>query len=100
MYRDGRRENVDWLARCVVGVMKMFSNLSYVNNRLKSRGVAFLSSYMVDSFIVWSFESENLKEGFINNKFLWDDCFTSMTRWCEAFVPQVLQCLLQAFRRK
>ncbi|KAK3200233.1 hypothetical protein Dsin_023648 [Dipteronia sinensis] len=88
MYWGGRRENVEWLARCAVGVMKVFSDLSSVNNRLKSRDVAFMSSFLGDNFIVWSFESENERKGFINDRFLWDDCFSSMIRWCEAFVPQ------------
>lgn len=42
----GRRGNVDWLERSDVGVLKTFSSLSSMKNRLSSRGYIFYSTFL------------------------------------------------------
>ena len=34
---------------------------------------------------MWTFESVIDKEGFINNRFFWDDCFEAMNNWSDDF---------------
>ena len=68
------------LSRCVVGTLKVFTNVSSVNLRLRSRGFSFSSMYLGDKSILWVFESEFEREGFMNNRFLWDDILSSMMK--------------------
>ncbi|KAK4856975.1 hypothetical protein QYF36_023303 [Acer negundo] len=45
-----------WLENCAVRVLKEFSNVSKVNNRLVIRGFSCLASYLGGRFVLWSFE--------------------------------------------
>ncbi|KAK3211864.1 hypothetical protein Dsin_016570 [Dipteronia sinensis] len=84
-----RQRDVDnWLSKCAVGVLKQFGNVSSVSKRLKDKGFRFSSSYAGDKSILWVFDSEDEKNVFMLNRFFWDDCFSSMTRWSEAIIPQ------------
>ncbi|KAK3212283.1 hypothetical protein Dsin_016989 [Dipteronia sinensis] len=83
---NGQKFKKEWLSRCAVGILKEFSS---VNSRLSSRGFMFSSSYLGDKLILWCFESAYEMEGFIMNRFFWDDIFLSVSIWSNAFVPQV-----------
>ncbi|KAK2654827.1 hypothetical protein Ddye_014683 [Dipteronia dyeriana] len=78
----------EWLNRCAVGILKFFSSVSSVNSRLNSGGFSFSSNYLGDKNVLWCFESEFEKKGFIKNRFFWDDCFKSMHNWSDSFNPQ------------
>ncbi|KAK3230413.1 hypothetical protein Dsin_002294 [Dipteronia sinensis] len=78
----------DWLSRCAVGTLREFTDVSSVNGQLRSRGFSFSSMYLWDKCILWVFESEFEREGFIYNRFFWDDKFSSMVRWSDSFNPQ------------
>ncbi|KAK3218050.1 hypothetical protein Dsin_012020 [Dipteronia sinensis] len=81
-----RQHNVeDWLPTCAIGVLKKFSSVSSVCRRLTNRGFSFSTSYLGNKNILWCFESEIEKEGFMSNKFFWEDCFTSMSRWTDSW---------------
>ncbi|KAK3205848.1 hypothetical protein Dsin_019894 [Dipteronia sinensis] len=78
-----KRQALDWLSRCAIGSLKEFSLVSNVNKRLKNRDFSFSSHYVGDRNILWCFDSEVEKEGFIRNRFFRDDCFTRMDNWSE-----------------
>ncbi|KAK1551935.1 hypothetical protein Q3G72_007644 [Acer saccharum] len=65
--------------------IEIFFYSASVNSRLSSRGFSFLVNYLGDKSVLWLFESELDKEGFIKNRFFWDDCFESMNNWLDAF---------------
>ncbi|KAK1567397.1 hypothetical protein Q3G72_011649 [Acer saccharum] len=75
------KDNEDkWLSKCAIGVLKEFVNISSVNHRLCSRGLSFSSKYMGDKRILWIFDSEVERDGFVQSQFLWDDKFNSMVK--------------------
>ncbi|KAK2654770.1 hypothetical protein Ddye_014626 [Dipteronia dyeriana] len=78
------KEVDEWVSRCAVGIFREFSHVKTVNQRLDSCGFRFYSSYLGDKSILWVFESECKREGFIKNSLFWNDCFCSMTRWCDS----------------
>ncbi|KAK3170497.1 hypothetical protein Dsin_032528 [Dipteronia sinensis] len=43
-----------WIKRCAVGILKQFSDVSSVNQRLWCRGFKFSSAYIGDKSILWS----------------------------------------------
>ncbi|KAK3173904.1 hypothetical protein Dsin_032545 [Dipteronia sinensis] len=71
-----------WLSRCAVD-----NSIPDVNKRLSSRGFSFSNSFLSDKRILWSLETEFEKEGFIRNRFFWDDRFVSIERWSKTFSP-------------
>ncbi|KAK0576403.1 hypothetical protein LWI29_016889 [Acer saccharum] len=75
---EGNQHSTDWLFKSALGVLKQFSDLSTVNQRLLSRDFSFSSHFLGDKRIVWQFDSETDCIGFIKNRFFWDDCFMSM----------------------
>ncbi|KAK3190291.1 hypothetical protein Dsin_029852 [Dipteronia sinensis] len=79
----GSVEDMAWLSRIAIGWLKDFVNVEGVNRKLESRGFAFSSSYMGGKGIVWTFETEYDRDGFINNEFFWRDHFVSMSTWNE-----------------
>ncbi|KAK3206386.1 hypothetical protein Dsin_020432 [Dipteronia sinensis] len=86
-WNSGNNEE-EWLSRCAVGTLREFTDVSSINGRLRSRGFSFSSMYLWDKCILWVFESEFEREGFIYNRFFWDDKFSSMMRWSDSFNPQ------------
>ncbi|KAK3204151.1 hypothetical protein Dsin_018197 [Dipteronia sinensis] len=78
----------DWLVRSAVSVLKKFANFSSVNKRLSKKGISFPSTYLGDKSIMWCFDSKADREGFMRDHFFWNDCFTSISRWSEALIPQ------------
>ncbi|KAK1571163.1 hypothetical protein Q3G72_012814 [Acer saccharum] len=78
----------EWLSRCAVGVLKKFANISSVSKRLSNKGISFSSSYIGDKSILYCFDSEIDKDSFLSNRFFWDDCFSSFSRWSEILIPQ------------
>ncbi|KAK1553806.1 hypothetical protein Q3G72_003857 [Acer saccharum] len=82
----GRNEDEAWLRNCAVGTLKNFSSVSKVNQRLEDRGFFFSSSFMGGNRMLWRFETEIDREGFIMNSFFWADCFKSMDRWSDKFI--------------
>ncbi|KAI9154420.1 hypothetical protein LWI28_026107 [Acer negundo] len=77
----GSLEDCSWLTRSVVGQLREIANIDQVNRRLESRGFVFSSASMGGKGVVWTFETECEREGFINNDFIWKDCFLSMSYW-------------------
>ena len=55
--------------RSAVGELKKFNNIKLVNKKLESRGFIFYSVYLGGRSIVWTFESECKRDGFIKNGF-------------------------------
>ncbi|KAK0600843.1 hypothetical protein LWI29_018888 [Acer saccharum] len=82
---DTENEVEDWLSRSAIGKLKEFSSLIQVNKNLEDRGINFSSSYMGGKNVVWTFESCYDRVGFINNGFLWRNCFASMIEWKESW---------------
>ena len=82
-----QRDSV-WLHKCAVGVLKAFSNVSSVNSKLRTRGFSFSSAFLGEKTVLWFFETEIDKEGFIKNRFFWEDCFVSMQDWTDSFLPK------------
>ncbi|KAK3188430.1 hypothetical protein Dsin_027991 [Dipteronia sinensis] len=80
--------NHGWLNKVVVGFLNFFTEVLSVNSHLSSTGFNFSSSYIGDKSVIWSFDSDYEMEGVINNRFLWEDCFSSMVRWSESFIPK------------
>ncbi|KAK3228216.1 hypothetical protein Dsin_008078 [Dipteronia sinensis] len=70
-----------WLARCVIGDLKIFSDVPKMNSHLCSKGYSFQSSYLGDKYFMWCFGSVHENEGFMNNKSLWEDYIDSMKKW-------------------
>ncbi|KAI9160573.1 hypothetical protein LWI28_009539 [Acer negundo] len=81
------RDN-EWLDRCAIRVLKAFSSVSSVNSRLGNRGFSFSSVFLGDKCVLWFFETETEREGFIRNIFFWKDCFVSMQTWSDSLFPQ------------
>ncbi|KAK1578672.1 hypothetical protein Q3G72_032227 [Acer saccharum] len=73
MFWSTHQREEHWLRRCAIGILKSFSNLESVNERLRIRGFQFTSHYIGTKSVLWCFDSEVDKEGFINNRFFWDD---------------------------
>lgn len=103
--------NGGWFSKCTVGILKEFSSISSVNHRLSSRGYTFSDAYLWNKCVIWSFESESDKDGFMNNRFFLDDCFLSMEKCFENFNPKArlawikfsgipLQCWNSSFFKK
>ncbi|KAK3183371.1 hypothetical protein Dsin_030657 [Dipteronia sinensis] len=97
-----------WLSKCAIGVLKHFSNVSYVVDRLQGKGCSFSSSYLGDKSILWEFYSASDRDMFIIKQALWNDCFSMMGRWSRDLLPQArtvwvtcygipLECLSKAF---
>ncbi|KAK0572105.1 hypothetical protein LWI29_026222 [Acer saccharum] len=78
----------EWLSRCAVGVLKTFANISSVSKRLSNRGISFSSSYIGDKSILYCFDLEIDRDSFLSNRFFWDDCFSSFSRWSEILIPK------------
>ncbi|KAI9160553.1 hypothetical protein LWI28_009318 [Acer negundo] len=76
-----------WLDSYAIGVLKVFSSVSSVNNQLMGKGFSFFSSYLGDKSILWRLKLESDKESFINNRFYWDDCFLTMAGWSSSMSP-------------
>ncbi|KAK3231055.1 hypothetical protein Dsin_002936 [Dipteronia sinensis] len=74
----GQHSDKDWLRKCAVGELKEFSKITRVHDKLSSRGFPFSTSYLGGKMIIWSFDKECDREGFIKNKFFWEDTFSSM----------------------
>ncbi|KAK1566963.1 hypothetical protein Q3G72_006679 [Acer saccharum] len=82
------REDEEWLSRCAFGTMKDFMSVQLVNQKLEDRGFVFSSSYLGRKNVLWSFESETDRDGFVNNNFFWKDCFISMSIWRDSMIPK------------
>ena len=63
------KQNSDRLSNCAIGSLKEFSFVSNVNKRLRDKDYSFSSSYIGDRSILWQFDSEIEKIGFIRNPF-------------------------------
>ncbi|KAK1565721.1 hypothetical protein Q3G72_033291 [Acer saccharum] len=63
MFWSGHQREEHWLRRCAVGVLKTFSKVDSVNDRLESRGFKFTSHFVGTKSVLWCFESEIDKEG-------------------------------------
>ncbi|KAK1582695.1 hypothetical protein Q3G72_017400 [Acer saccharum] len=85
---DAKEFDSSLLSRWAVGVMRTFRNLESVNQRPSLRGFKFSSKYVGDKTIAWFFETEYEREGFISNRFFWDDAFSTMSRWNDHFTPK------------
>ncbi|KAK1559396.1 hypothetical protein Q3G72_013977 [Acer saccharum] len=73
-----RQPNVEeWLDRCAIGVLKEFTSVASVCNKLHSREFPFSTSYLGDKCIVWCFDSTIDK-----------DCFFSMSRSSNAWTSK------------
>ncbi|KAK1567360.1 hypothetical protein Q3G72_011288 [Acer saccharum] len=70
----------EWLSRCAMGVLKEFNNVLSVNTRLTSRGLSFSSTYLGDKSVLWVFDSEFVRDGFINNRY-WNEAFFLKIGW-------------------
>ncbi|KAK3199284.1 hypothetical protein Dsin_022699 [Dipteronia sinensis] len=77
-----------WLEKSAIGVLREFFSVSRVNKRLSDRGFRFTTRYVGRKAILWDFESVFESEGFINNRFFWDDSFISMEKWTKSLVTQ------------
>ena len=85
---DWKDVDSKWLDRCAIWVLKKFSSVSKVNERLIDRGYCFTSRYMGGKAILWCFESVEDGEGFINKSFFWNDTFASMDFWSKPIESQ------------
>ncbi|KAK1583655.1 hypothetical protein Q3G72_025894 [Acer saccharum] len=83
---DKEIEVEDWLSCIAIGKLKVFDCFDQVNRNLEDRGIEFTSSYMGGNFIAWTFGSNYDRDGFINNGFLWRNCFSSMMEWKEGWM--------------
>ncbi|KAI9165470.1 hypothetical protein LWI28_014766 [Acer negundo] len=70
----GTYEVEEWLSRSVVGALKKFGSVEDVNQKLDDRGFVFSSTFLGGHNIVWTFQSQCEKDGFINNRLLWKEC--------------------------
>ncbi|KAK1592563.1 hypothetical protein Q3G72_027004 [Acer saccharum] len=77
----GSRADEEWLLRSAVGELIEFKNVELVNSKLETRGFTFSSTYLGGKSIIWTFESECDRDGFIKNAFFWRDCFSSVDCW-------------------
>ncbi|KAK1577181.1 hypothetical protein Q3G72_019617 [Acer saccharum] len=83
-----RKEEREWLSRCAIGTLSVFCNYDSARNRLKARGFSFKTSYLGDNHILWCFETQLDRDGFLANRFFWEDCFSAMTKWNVSFIPK------------
>ncbi|KAK0580968.1 hypothetical protein LWI29_008247 [Acer saccharum] len=83
-----KKDEREWLTNCAVGTLKTFKNFGSVRDRLKSRGFSFSASYLGDNHILWCFETQIDRDGFLANRFFWEDCFRSMKRWNVSHIPK------------
>ncbi|KAK1577964.1 hypothetical protein Q3G72_026436 [Acer saccharum] len=84
---EGSYETEEWLSRSAVGVLKNFSSVESVNQKLDDRGFKYSSTFQGGKNIVWVFQSNCERDGFVKNRFLWNDCFLSMKVWQEQHQP-------------
>ncbi|KAK0597373.1 hypothetical protein LWI29_024638 [Acer saccharum] len=84
MFWSSHQREELWLRKCAMGMLKSFSKVECVNERLRNRGFQFSAHFLGAKSVLWCFESEIDKEGFINNRFFWEDCFASMRNWEES----------------
>ncbi|KAK0598633.1 hypothetical protein LWI29_036499 [Acer saccharum] len=84
MFWSKHQREDQWLGRCAIGILKSFSNIDCVNDRLRNRGFSFTAHYVGVKTVLWCFESELEKAGFIQNSFFWKDCFVSMGNWSDS----------------
>ncbi|KAI9187277.1 hypothetical protein LWI28_026261 [Acer negundo] len=63
----------EWLSKSTVGVLKDFSNMEVVNQKIEERGFRFSSSFLGGKSIVWTFESKYDIDGFIKNAFFFGE---------------------------
>ncbi|KAK2639619.1 hypothetical protein Ddye_027414, partial [Dipteronia dyeriana] len=82
-----QEHTMEWLSRCAIGTLKEFSSISSVSYILKSKDFSFSNHYVGEQKILWCFKLEIEKVGFINNRFFWEDCFTSMSSWKDQRIP-------------
>ncbi|KAK0603661.1 hypothetical protein LWI29_007262 [Acer saccharum] len=61
----GSRTDEEWLWRSAVGELKEFKNIEAVNSKLESKGFIFSSVYLGGKRIMWTFESDYDRDGFI-----------------------------------
>ncbi|KAI9195785.1 hypothetical protein LWI28_018006 [Acer negundo] len=78
---DGTWCKDSWLSKCAFRVLKDFSSVFSVNERLSNRGFSFFSIYLGDKKALWHFDSECDIIGLIKNRVLRDDSFLKMERW-------------------
>ncbi|KAK1556451.1 hypothetical protein Q3G72_005195 [Acer saccharum] len=83
---SGSNETEDWLSRSAVGELETFSNVNSVNQKLEARGFIFSSSFLGGKRIVWTFESELDRDGFLYNRFFWKDSFLNMSKWRDSML--------------
>ncbi|KAK1583363.1 hypothetical protein Q3G72_023028 [Acer saccharum] len=87
----GTYEVEEWLSRSAVGTLKNFGSVEDVNQKLDDRGFVFSSTFLGGNNIVWTFQSQCERDGFINNRFLWKERFFSMKVWSEQSQVQALK---------
>ncbi|KAK3224853.1 hypothetical protein Dsin_004715 [Dipteronia sinensis] len=80
---DFRKNDQVWLSCSAVGILKDFKEVSRVKTRLQNGGIEFTSTYLGDKCILWCFDCELIKDRFIKDRGLWDDCFSIMVGWSE-----------------
>ncbi|KAK3222667.1 hypothetical protein Dsin_009692 [Dipteronia sinensis] len=85
---EGLQPDEDWLKRRAVGALKVFANISDVNQNLVRRGIPFSTAYSGDKSIIWSFQSEKHRDYFIKNQLLWKIGFSSMVKSGDSVIPQ------------
>ncbi|KAK2652393.1 hypothetical protein Ddye_012249 [Dipteronia dyeriana] len=93
-WNDQNNED-EWLSRCVIGILKYFANVESVNLRLSSRGFSFSSTYLGDKLVLWCFDLDLERDGFVKNRFFWDDRFSPMAKWSSKFTPQACMVLIR-----
>ncbi|KAI9180216.1 hypothetical protein LWI28_002421 [Acer negundo] len=81
-----QNEAEELLARSAIKVLRDFFDVNLVELKLEARCFAFTSTYLGGKSVVWTFESEMDKDGFIRNRFFWSDNFISMSIWSESSV--------------
>ena len=82
------KDGEELLSMCVIEDLNKFSHVSKMNTRLWSKGFAFQSSYLRDKYILWCFGPVHKKEGFMNNKSLWEDYLVSMKEWFDISISK------------
>ncbi|KAK1573093.1 hypothetical protein Q3G72_026742 [Acer saccharum] len=75
------REEYEWLSRSAIGVLRSFSSMEGVNQKLEDRGFGFTSTILGGKDIIWTFETSCDRDGFVNNSFFWKECYSTMKAW-------------------
>ncbi|KAI9156951.1 hypothetical protein LWI28_014588 [Acer negundo] len=83
-----RKEEREWISRCAIGTLYVFSNYDGARKRLKDRGYSVKTSYLGDNHILWCFETKTDRDGFLANRFFWEDCFSSMNKWNVSYISK------------